>query len=491
MRSVFHYCSNLNISYETKASISYAVIKMPSESEVLGYQVEMIRENKLPGIVPLDIRQKNNTFQLYYNITSMLSLNQYLTRTKLKKHQFINMLTAITKTLIMCKDYFLSPNQFIMETEYIYINPATQVVFLMYMPTAMSTDMVLDFKELVIDLITRKANLASSSDHYYLQKLLEALKIETFELSNFERQLQMIGNNCEDEIEQTNGIEKNITTEKAEAPILRVENVQCPKSKTLEEKSAVALDKRKQSPENMRKMVMIVASQIILIIAMSFVFAAQSIRTLSNDPAALYVGIGIIVLAFDFLFLKKVVLYSDTDVKIDNDDIPQVSMNTRTIRNVSDVEMFQDKSISLSKAHVHNDEMDIKNMKADKIEESQDIAVLSADVAEETTVLTEEKSNHACLEGVNNGLVENIPILSAHFIIGRLREQVDYVSQNGAVGKVHAEIIMHEDQYMLKDLNSRNGTYINGMRIDSNKAYVITSNDKIAFANSEYTFKIY
>jgi len=67
---------------------------------------------------------------------------------------------------------------------------------------------------------------------------------------------------------------------------------------------------------------------------------------------------------------------------------------------------------------------------------------------------------------------------------------VDYISQNNAVGKVHAEIISRDGRYFVKDLNSKNGTFVNGVRIAANTEYEIKNNDKITFANSEYVFII-
>jgi len=65
---------------------------------------------------------------------------------------------------------------------------------------------------------------------------------------------------------------------------------------------------------------------------------------------------------------------------------------------------------------------------------------------------------------------------------------VDYVIRNSAVGKVHAQIITRESSYFIKDLNSKNGTCINGVKIDSNEEYRIENNDRITLANNEYIF---
>lgn len=80
-------------------------------------------------------------------------------------------------------------------------------------------------------------------------------------------------------------------------------------------------------------------------------------------------------------------------------------------------------------------------------------------------------------------LLDKTPIL-----IGRLADSVDYIIQNRAVGKIHAEIKKIGDQYFIIDLNSVNGTYVNGERLICNTETPITSGDKITLANETYTF---
>jgi len=48
--------------------------------------------------------------------------------------------------------------------------------------------------------------------------------------------------------------------------------------------------------------------------------------------------------------------------------------------------------------------------------------------------------------------------------IGRTRDN-DLVLPKGNVSKHHARLVFHEGQYVLSDLNSTNGTYVNRVRI--------------------------
>lgn len=80
-------------------------------------------------------------------------------------------------------------------------------------------------------------------------------------------------------------------------------------------------------------------------------------------------------------------------------------------------------------------------------------------------------------------LLEKTPLL-----IGRLADSVDFVIQNRAIGKIHAEIKKVGEHYFIIDLNSVNGTYVNGERLICNTETPMNNGDKITLANESYTF---
>lgn len=83
---------------------------------------------------------------------------------------------------------------------------------------------------------------------------------------------------------------------------------------------------------------------------------------------------------------------------------------------------------------------------------------------------------------------EDIYINKEDFIIGRLADHVDHVIKNSAVGKLHVQVLFKDGFCYIKDLNSVNGTFINGKRIESNKEYELKDNDRILLANSEFVY---
>ncbi|MGE0757005.1 MAG: FHA domain-containing protein [Pirellulaceae bacterium] len=85
------------------------------------------------------------------------------------------------------------------------------------------------------------------------------------------------------------------------------------------------------------------------------------------------------------------------------------------------------------------------------------------------------------LVGGNTG--KEIPVPVERFLIGRsdechLRPKSDAISRN------HCTILVHEDSVTIRDLNSRNGTYVNDERITGDR--VLSSGDKLKVAKLEF-----
>lgn len=86
------------------------------------------------------------------------------------------------------------------------------------------------------------------------------------------------------------------------------------------------------------------------------------------------------------------------------------------------------------------------------------------------------------------GNKEEVQINKDEFVIGRMKDSVDYYIPNKAVGKIHAKFIIKDGSFYLIDLESKNGTYINNTKLNPNVMYEVKDGFKITFANSSYMF---
>lgn len=86
---------------------------------------------------------------------------------------------------------------------------------------------------------------------------------------------------------------------------------------------------------------------------------------------------------------------------------------------------------------------------------------------------------------------ETISINKPVFRLGKERSYVDYfVTNNIAVSRSHADIITRGNKYFVKDLNSKNRTYINNQELPIHMEVEIHDGDTLKLGNEEFIFNV-
>ena len=73
-------------------------------------------------------------------------------------------------------------------------------------------------------------------------------------------------------------------------------------------------------------------------------------------------------------------------------------------------------------------------------------------------------------------------------VIGKLETAADAVINLPTVSRVHAKVRKRENEYYLMDLNSRNGTSVNGRMLEDGEDYLLKDQDEVDFAQARYIF---
>lgn len=73
--------------------------------------------------------------------------------------------------------------------------------------------------------------------------------------------------------------------------------------------------------------------------------------------------------------------------------------------------------------------------------------------------------------------------------IGKMAGCVDYVLPDDSVSRIHARFDMQEGKVMLTDMNSTNGTYKNGLRMQPQETVEIEPGDEVRFGNLNYCYR--
>ena len=73
-------------------------------------------------------------------------------------------------------------------------------------------------------------------------------------------------------------------------------------------------------------------------------------------------------------------------------------------------------------------------------------------------------------------------------VIGKMETAADAVIDMPTVSRIHARIRKREGEYYLSDLNSRNGTSVNGQLLKTGEDHLLEDEDEIDFAQARYIF---
>ena len=90
-----------------------------------------------------------------------------------------------------------------------------------------------------------------------------------------------------------------------------------------------------------------------------------------------------------------------------------------------------------------------------------------------------------------NGTGSKVEINVPEFVIGRQADEVNYHIDNSHISRKHTVIIRNNNQFYLKDLESKNKTYLNGFEILPQQAFKLSHGDEIKVFDIPFKFEIH
>ena len=83
---------------------------------------------------------------------------------------------------------------------------------------------------------------------------------------------------------------------------------------------------------------------------------------------------------------------------------------------------------------------------------------------------------------------DSITLIDCPFYIGTVKNKMNYSLSCPVISRYHAKVEKTEGIYYIIDLNSTNGTFVNGRRLKAQEPNVMIAGDKVAFANIGFIF---
>ena len=406
----------------------------------------MLSNNKITGLLPLNLFEEDEKLSLNYNISSKLSLDEYLGGL-VEKGKLIKTLIGIIDAILLAKEYMLEYKQFVPEMSRIYVEAESGELNLLFLPIE-EYDNNYEISRFIKDVlfsiqfdlktetnyVAEINNYLASATNLYLEDLKKFLE-------NINRRDGVFTNK---QINSTKIVENNINASKVSipnvAPILDTANTNTKEQKAIKEPEKIS------AVENLN-------------IAKPTVVAKKSFLIPGSE---------------------KPVQISDT----------KKESKKETKKGLFSL-FGKKKEKEESKDNKIKQDIQERDVMPYVPESMGETTVLSASSFDETTVLS--SSSFVTLRGVltrkSTGEVRYIE--KFFFTLGKDKTNVDYfIDSNSTISRNHANIVCENNEYFIIDNNSLNHTYINGSQLIPNQKTKLNDGDTIVLANEVFTFNI-
>lgn len=484
-----------DVLFENNATSSYLVLRIKDGGNVLDYQVQMLLNNNISGLLVFNTNCIGSQVNYFYNVTSKYTLINFMSRKKFSRNEFLMMLLNIINNICHIKNYLLYASNILLDERYIYVDPEKMEVYFAYLPFKAYK---CDYKTFLLKLIIEMSNFNREDCDNFLQRILEVIKSELFSLNMLKTQLEMLLGNCienqpqsleiltEDNSEHENDkrsgqkavkklnhktdinignkIKKAHTINKVKIPLPRCDN------NFDNRRTAEAEDNnlgKLLSPGN-NKLAGIGILLLQPLLAVVFTLTMKSGLTDYGGNRAVSAIITLIIfICIDALVIRLIgARYKD----LTNRNISG-AINTITEKMRAGASLPKDKaakSIIIGQESIREKNSNTQNSYNGETEIIRRAGIKA----------------RAYLKEIEGDML--IELDKKSILVGRMDAFVDTVINCSAVGKIHAEILYEEGGFYIVDCNSKNGTFVNEKRLVPNLKNKVMNNDLIRFANKEF-----
>lgn len=433
--------------------------------------LEMIQHNKIKGLLDMVYTQNNNDKLLKYNITSKITLEKILER-NINKDTIIKSFINIIDTIILSEDYMLEQNAFIMDSSKIYVNIGTYDIGLIYIPVKNDNKEVSLEKFFKSIIFTSKFDQSENCD--YVARIISHLNAPVFSLNDFKVFLyELIGESRKETIDVQKKINNYIVQNDIEKEVKTTVDVFADNvglSSNITESTIDTIKPPTQDKVNIPFVTNMAVKQ------------QKEVKNVKKG--GLFGGFG-----------KKNKVQNDVLKK--NNNKAESKKYAIPNNNISNISVADNNILEKSMSVNNNVNVQTNAIKTDKSMSFGETTVLNQNSMGETTILSSNMKNSSQLSDVKKAYLirkkngERIFIDKEVFRIGKEKSYVDYfISDNAAISRSHVEIIRKVNEFYIKDTNSKNHTYVNGIIILSDTEVSLESGYKICLADEEFIFEI-
>lgn len=486
----------LEVKYIMDMQDNYLILEC-NEDSLKSFSSKMILSNRIPGLLKTEIRSIDDKDFFYYNITSNDSLFNIYENRLFGYQALKDILKAIIKTIEDSREYLLEEEDFILKPESVYINKNNEEVLLCYY-TSYNIPLLKQFGKLIeyfmnkVDYkdeqavllvyalykITKESNVTFKQIKDELNKNIKNKMPSYINIENSNNEYKIAetlnsnGNDL-DKIENKTINGKDIKKGNANN-YNNTNHTSCSSEFTSEisdEKEVMIYSKKSY----ILALISILSVFLLFIIVLRLGLLHNSFGT-QIDLIKLLCFI-IVTACLEGLFMSKI-FHKDNKIS-------KIIPDTRTFDISYGKKEDPYNSFNQDKNFTNNDCEESNNYMTQVVWKNEDKEDYK------TEILSDLGGNQSSYYLEPSNLMDDkIYINTSPFIVGNYINGVNYRIEDPSVSRFHARISVNNESISVVDLDSTNGTFINGSKIEAHTSYELYDSDEICFSKCRFILKI-
>lgn len=498
----------MKAEYKRDLKNNYLILSALEEKEEDDYSIYMVEKNKIPGLLPVHRSRRDGALLLNYEITGKQPLVSLYEQKQLGCADILLILSEMGEILETLQKYLLSPENLVFDPEYIFLEPDGKKLCLCYAPGVKNEASIRSLAEFILRRLDHKDAGAVAAGYRFYGKTLEenfslqsSLKELLLEDQNRENGRRMTGRYLEnqgayEEKQRESGTEPGYGRSELESRTLLYEEPEVIHKTRRKDQNEKERDLFSEQTEDRKK---ISHGKANAESGKGGTARGGNVEEKSSEgfvdrifqavhPAVLLSGLFLLA-ALEILFYLGYLQLTETG---------------GAFFLVLSVELLINSFWKRSKEEKQKQKLE---RWADEEEEDEEYQELMQEMYQrpETSAQSEEIGETRCLadlkpeeelrlipvraqegrDSAENG-IPDIIVRRGSVTVGKMRQQCEVVLMAPAISRMHARLEYRQGGYYLKDLNSRNGTFLNGERLMPQEARTVEHGDRVAFADIQY-----
>lgn len=473
------------MEYERNLNHTYLVCRQDGQERY--YEVQMLLNNKIPGVLPCRQENKDGVPYLYYEITSKQSVCCLYQKQKLTFGRLDVMFGSLYKMILKLEDYLIPVEYIVLDPEFIFADVEQREFCFCIVPGNVGSEEALrNLLEYLLEHIDYEDEKAVATTYEWYRRAGEENSsfVKIYEETFGARQgLKKQEGKQEGKQEPTGGRwEKHVSAkecnpqEEWESGLLteptdrnRGSSWESIGNHLKEHMNKVCKDK---------KWLYVMGVAVVAIIALGVMWLIDDEMFWKVAP-----GAGMLVGVVGYVCHSKTPEY---DICLEESRDDALWDEDQSINGYGDHEHGNNYEGNGYEGVIYEaDKGSLNGQNPGQISQSDDEDVTCGQTVFFSDAVKEESRRLESVEGKFPGFEPEV----FPFIIGKLRDAVDGVIPHETVSRIHCRIDKDQENYYITDLNSTNGTIVNGELLNTNERILLQEGDEIQLGKAVYVFR--